>query len=180
MSANSKWNLDKLGRKIVKKNWVPDDSYKLTLTQIRSQLTPSGIYRNELATTGRAERELRRLEWRWERRLDKWVKAATTVKAGYRGMMGRNHFKQIKHVLEVVQAQRLAKRAAIDVFRSGDKDGTLEILAQVQEMNGDLFVIQAKVLYTQHRFEESLKASTSASGNSSSGSSDHPTILKNL
>eukprot|EP00602_Paraphysomonas_sp_CaronLab_P000830 CAMPEP_0185029112 /NCGR_PEP_ID=MMETSP1103-20130426/15221_1 /TAXON_ID=36769 /ORGANISM="Paraphysomonas bandaiensis, Strain Caron Lab Isolate" /LENGTH=315 /DNA_ID=CAMNT_0027563733 /DNA_START=34 /DNA_END=978 /DNA_ORIENTATION=+ len=137
------------------KIWAPNDSYKLTLKEISEQLTPSGIYRHRLATTGREERFLRRLEWRWERRFERWTWAATTVKAAYRGMLGRRYFKSIRKDLELKKMQREAKSKAIEAFRSGDRDKTLEILGMVDEMNGELYIVKAKVLYKLEEFEQS-------------------------
>lgn len=142
--------------------WHPNDSYKLTLKQIREQLTPAGIYRHKLATTGREERKLRRLEWRWQRRIVKWTKCATIVQAGYRGMVGRRYFKSIRHDLELKKLQREAKIAAIEAFKAGNKQKTLEILSMVEKMTGELYIVQAKVLYTAELFDQCIESAKNA------------------
>ena len=142
--------------------WRPNASYNLTLQQIKEQLTPAGIYRQKLATTGKAERVLRRLEWRWERRLQKWTRSATTVQAGYRGMIGRRYFKSIRNELEIKKAQREAKIAAVEAFKAGDKEKTIEILSTVEQMTGELYIVKAKVLYTTEQFDESIECAKSA------------------
>jgi hypothetical protein len=169
-----------LGRKKGPQMWKPNDSYKVsilllswccfdfsyqaTLKQISEQLTPSDIYRHNLATTGRAERELRRLEWRWERRLEKWTRMATRVKAAYRGMLGRRYFKTIKADLEMKKKQRVAKTEAVQAFKDGDREKTMQILEFVEQMNGELYIVKSKVLYVSERFDESLQAAIHASG----------------
>jgi tetratricopeptide (TPR) repeat protein len=144
--------------------WHPNDSYSLTLQQIREQLTPAGLYRQKLATTGKAERALRRLEWRWERRLAKWIRSATTVQAGYRGMVGRRYFKSIRNELEIKRAQREAKIAAIEAFKNGDKEKTIEILSMVEQMTGELYIVKAKVLYTTEQYDQCIESSLAALG----------------
>jgi tetratricopeptide (TPR) repeat protein len=142
--------------------WHPNDSYSLTLKQIREQLTPAGLYRQKLATTGKAERALRRLEWRWERRLPKWIKSATAVQAGYRGMVGRRYFKSIKTELEIKRAQREAKIAAIEAFKIGDKEQTIKILSMVEQMTGELYIVKAKVLYTTKQYDQCIECALAA------------------
>lgn len=162
MAGNRKVLIKKETRDIPVNVWHPNDSYKLTLQEIREQLTPAGIYRHKLATTGKAERVLRRLEWRWERRLQKWTKAATTVQAGYRGMIGRRYFKTIRIELEIKKAQREAKIAAIEAFKAGDREKTIEILSMVEQMTGELYIVKAKVLYTLGQFEDSIECALAA------------------
>jgi hypothetical protein len=144
--------------------WHPNDSYKHTLQQIRDQLTPAGIYREKLATTGREERKLRRLEWRWERRFVKWTKAATIVQAGYRGMVGRKYFKSIRYDLEMKKAQREAKIAAIEAFKAGDKEKTLKILSRVEQMTGELYIVKAKVQYIMEQIDQCIVSAKAALG----------------
>jgi hypothetical protein len=144
------------------KYWVPDNSYKKSIKEIGSQLTPGEIYRHKLATTAKEERKLRRLEWRWERRLAKWTRAATIVKAGYRGMMGRRYFKAIQADLRLKKEQREAKVNAVEYFKKGEYEMTLETLNKVTEMTCELYYIRAKVRYFQHLwmecFEDTRKA----------------------
>lgn len=54
--------------------WNPDVSYKKTLSEIRSQMTPAEIYRDRLETVGRLARSLRRLETSWAKDFDRWVR----------------------------------------------------------------------------------------------------------
>ena len=147
-----------------KKNnlWKPDDSYKLTLKEIREQKTPSGIYRHVLTTTAAEERFLRRLEWRWERRLEKWTRCASVVKAGFRGMKTRRYVNSIRHNLEVERKQRNAKFEAVAAFSNGEKQEVLDIISTVNEMNGELWIIKAKVYFTMSDLENSFHAAETA------------------
>lgn len=142
--------------------WKPDDSYKLSLKEIREQKTPSGIYRHILTTTVAEERFLRRLEWRWERRLEKWTRCATVVKAGYRGMKTRRYVNSIRHKLEVERKQRNAKYEAVTAFSNGGKQEVLDILSTVKEMNGELWIIKAKVCFTMSDLANSFQAAENA------------------
>jgi hypothetical protein len=54
--------------------WNPDVSYKKTLNEIKSQMTPAEIYRDRLETVGRLARTLNRLETAWAKDFDRWVR----------------------------------------------------------------------------------------------------------
>jgi tetratricopeptide (TPR) repeat protein len=144
------------------KLWNPQNSYKLTLKEIAEQQTPAGIYRHKLQTTNKDDRKLRRLEWRWQRRLAKWIKATTIVQAAYRGMVGRGYFKSIKRGLELKKIQREAKINAVTAFNSGDKEKTIEILSMVEEMSGELYIVQAKVYYILEKLDMCILAAQNA------------------
>jgi tetratricopeptide (TPR) repeat protein len=147
-----------------KKNnlWKPDNSYKLTLREIKEQKTPSGIYRHILTTTVAEDRFLRRLEWRGERRLENWTRCATIVKAGFRGMKCRRHINSIRHKLEVERQQRNAKFEAVEAFAKGEKQTVLDIISTVKEMNGELWVVKAKVFYTMSDMDNAFYAGEKA------------------
>ena len=100
------------------KAWSPSMSYKLKIHDVGAQPTPAEAYRHKLATTGKEMRVLQRLEWRWERRIEKWTRAATIVKAGYRGMLGRRYFRSIREELEIGKEQRTAKAQAIEAINT--------------------------------------------------------------
>lgn len=144
------------------KPWEPNISYKLKIQDVEAQPTPAEAYRHKLATTGKEMRVLQRLEWRWEKRLEKWTRAATIVKAGYRGMLGRRYFRSIREELEVGKEQRTAKASAIAAIRENRKEDAIRIASSVRKMNGELYLILAKVYYTLHRFEECEKAGRAA------------------
>lgn len=102
---------------------------------------------------------MRRLEWRWERRLAKWTNAATTVKAGYRGMIGRRYFKTIRGDLILKKNQREAKTQAIIFFKDGKYDLTIDALNNVAEMSCELYLIRAKVYYIKNQYEDCYRDS---------------------
>lgn len=60
--------------------------------------------------------------------------------------------------------QRVAKIEAVQAFKNGDRVKTMQILDFVEQMNGELYIVKAKVLYVLERFDESLDAATHASG----------------
>ena len=86
------------------------------------------------------------------------------MKAAYRGMLGRRYFKTIRDDLEMKKKQRVAKYEAIQAFQAGDRERTLEILDFLEVKNGELYVVQAKVLYVLGRVDESLEAAKNAAG----------------
>lgn len=144
------------------KRWKPDSSYKLSLKEIREQKTPSGLYRHALTTTVAEERFLRRLEWRWERRLEKWTRCASVVKAGYRGWKCRKHLRSIRHKLEMERQQRNAKVEAVAAFARGDRQEVLEIISTVTEMTGELWIVKAKVSFTMSDLASAYHAAEQA------------------
>ena len=142
--------------------WKPDNSYSLSLKEIREQKTPSGLYRQKLTTTDAAQRELQRLEWRWERRIEKWIRCANKVKAGFRGMKTRRYVKSIRHKLEMERQQRNAKIEAVASFANGGRQEVLDIIATVMELNGELYIVKAKVYYAMEDMDNSYKAAEMA------------------
>ena len=115
-----------------------------------------------LTTTVAEERWLRRLEWRWERRLEKWTRCASVVKAGFRGMKTRRYVNSIRHKLEVERQQRNAKSDAVAAFAKGGQQEVLDIISTVKEMNGELWIVKAKVFFIMSDLDNSLKAAENA------------------
>jgi len=105
---------------------------------------------------------LRRLEWRWERRLEKWTRCSTIVKAGFRGMKCRRHIRSIRHKLEMERQQRNAKAEAVKAFAAGGKQEVLDIISTVKEMNGELWVVKGKVFYIMGDMDSAFHAGQQA------------------
>jgi hypothetical protein len=74
---------------------MPSISYKYSLEQIQSQLTPAEAYRDRLVNSDKLARTLLRLEWRWEKKLALWTALSIKVQKVYRGMKGRELYKKI-------------------------------------------------------------------------------------
>lgn len=134
--------------------WRPSASYRYTMRDITEQYTPGENYRHQLATAGKEQRILQRLEWRWRRDLPLWTKCATTVKAGYRGMLGRRQFNKVKAALTLKLTQRRCRAAAVDAFYSGDTTTALEAIASVPQMTRELYIIKFKILHIIAEYQQ--------------------------
>lgn len=131
-----------------KGNWKPEVHYKLSLNEIKNQFTPAEEYRYKLATSGKIERALRKLEKLWNLNFDGWTNAAVKVQAAYRGLKGRRFFLSVKPRLEILREHRYAKIAVLKACESGVAPEALEILSTVREISPELSLMQAKIAYT--------------------------------
>ena len=138
--------------------WAPSQKYSFTLWDIRNQMTPAEAYRHRLATSGKTIRMLQRLEWRWQKSFELWWKMALRVQSGYRGMHARKYYRSVKKDLLRVKEQREARRAAVELFEQGDKQGALEVLAKVEVMSTELWTIKIKILYSTEQWEACKEA----------------------
>jgi len=134
------------------KVWQPSKSYRYELRDIIGQMTPSEAYRQQLVTAGKEMRMIQRLEMKWKRNFDVWTRAATIVKAGYRGMKGRRYFKTVKEDLQLKLLQRRCKEQAVDAFYKNDSKLALEIIKNVPKMTKELYIIQFKIFYVTEAY----------------------------
>lgn len=136
--------------------WAPTVSYKLSLEDIREQLTPAEAYRHVLATSGKEIRILRRLEWKWERNYHQWTRAATIVQAGYRGMIDRQFVALIRDDLTTRKEQREALANAKALFVEDKKTEALHAIETLLEKgitkNEEILILEAKINYIQNDF----------------------------
>jgi tetratricopeptide (TPR) repeat protein len=110
-----------------------------------------------MKTSGQYIRQMQRLEWRWQKAYELWWKCALAVQAGYRGMLGRKYFNSIKQRLRDERQQRETYAACIELFRAGDKDGSLAALERCAVLTAELQVIKGKIMYGTKRFDACKK-----------------------
>jgi len=146
-----------------KEPWQPKNHYSLSLKDIQEQFTPSEAYRHRLATEGKLERTLRRLEVRWTKSIIYWTRSSIKVQAFYRGCRGRILFKVLKPNLVKQREQRDAKKAILEASRNGEKrQEALDILERIGEKDCDLFIFESKISYSLQQFERSEEAARHA------------------
>jgi hypothetical protein len=130
-----------------RKEWKPSLSYKHSLEDIRSQMTPSEHYRHRLVTSGKEIRMIQRLEFRWNRDINKWSRAATKIAALHRGNVGRAAFLLIKDHLVRMYIQRMARKVATDYFVSSMYNEAIVHIDNQLEQPLDLLEIKLKCCY---------------------------------
>ena len=130
--------------------WAPSQSYAHTLWDVTNQMTPAEAYRHRLATDGKMIRILQRLEWRWQKAFELWVKCSLLVQSAYRGMLGRRYFNSVKDKLIQEKEQREVKKVALELFDNGDIDGAKESLKKCKVLSSDLYVMKIKINYLQN------------------------------
>lgn len=134
--------------------WAPSIFYKNSVEGIRDQMTPAQAYRHKLQTTGKEERILRRLEWRWERDYEGFSKAARCVQSAYRGMVARQFISLIREELVSQKEQREAIAASRLNFESGNLNEALKAISGCKTTPIELRVLEAKIYYRQEKFEK--------------------------
>ena len=137
----------------VLKVWKPSRNYRYELRDITEQFTPAEAYRQHLVSAGAEMRMKQRLEWKWKRNLAVWTKAATTVKAGYRGMLGRRYFKTVQEDLRLKLLQRRCKEQSTAAFYDNDVDTALKLIDAVPKMNRELYLLQFKIYYKTDAYD---------------------------
>lgn len=135
-----------------KGQWAPSQSYEHRLWDVTNQMTPAEAYRHRLATDGKLIRILQRLEWRWQKAYELWLKCALAVQSGYRGMLGRRAFNGIKEKLIRDKNQREVKKLTKELFDAGDVEGAKQALNKCDVLSSDLYVIKIKINYLQGFF----------------------------
>ena len=89
---------------------------------------------------------MQRVEWRWQRKPERWNNAAVSVQSVFRGMKGRKLFKALKGELAILKNQRDIKGVAILAARAKKWQQVVDLINSVHVMNGELYLIKAKVL----------------------------------
>lgn len=138
-------NRDKFG------HWTPSLSYIHTLEDVKNQFTPAEYYRYNLVTSGKIIRQLIRLEARWNKNYDIFVKAAVKVQSLHRGNVGRMHFNQVKDILKEKYLYRETKKTAIKLFEERRFEDVLKIISKLT-FYLDLAVIKLKSQYKAQNF----------------------------
>lgn len=141
------------------KDWAPSISYKQSMRDIEEQYTPAENYRNKLLTTGKEARILQRLEWKWQRDLERWTKAATTVKAGYRGMLGRRKFQAMKEDLVIKFEQRTCKANVLELMIDEQFEPALHEFEAVSVMTIELYIMKLKIFYVKEDMKSCISES---------------------
>ena len=134
--------------------WAPSIFYQNSIEAIRDQMTPAQAYRHKLQTTGKEQRILRRLEWRWERDYEGFSKAARCVQAAYRGMTARHFISLIREELVLRKEQREAVAASRSHFEAGELNDSMKAILGCRIATIELRVLQAKIYYRQEKFDE--------------------------
>ena len=136
------------------KVWKPSKNYKYELRDITEQYTPAEAYRQHLVSAGAEMRMKQRLEWKWKRNLILWTKASTSIKAGYRGMLGRRYFKTVQEDLRIKLLQRRCKEQSVNAFYANVTIMALKLIDDVPKMNRDLYLLQFKIYYKTEEYEQ--------------------------
>lgn len=138
-------NRDKFG------HWTPSLSYTHTLEDVKNQFTPAEYYRYNLVTSGKIIRQLIRLEARWNKNYDIFVRAAVKVQSLHRGNVGRKHFHQVEDVLKEKYRYRETKKIAIKLFEERRFEEVLKVINKLT-FYLDLAVIKLKSQYKAQKF----------------------------
>lgn len=136
--------------------WKPSLSYKYTLSDVRNQFTPAENYRNRLVTSGPLIRQLQRLEWRWEKNLPEFIKAATRVQSLFRGIKNRQKFNLIKDTLKLHFAQREGKRKALHLYNDERFLDSIAVINQVPVTNDELQDLKMRAEYKLKQFNDCI------------------------
>jgi hypothetical protein len=144
--------------------WAPSVHYKKSLQEIREQRTPAEEYKYQLQTAGKLQRTLQRLEWRWEKDLERWRFASTRIKSLWRGMKSRIAFAETKKKLERERDQREIRLNTLRAFAQNNIEGVLghiDAYALKHEILDHPFLIlmKVKIFYGQERYAECEKLS---------------------
>lgn len=145
--------------------WTPDVDYAKTLSMIQSQRTPAELYRQKLETVGRRARDMQRLEWRWGRDISLWIKSASRVKAGWRGMKGRRYFKSIRDSLVIKREQREVRRNASSLYDNGDIYAAAELISQVKNLTPELQFMKCQCYYQLQHYSKCISSCKHGIGN---------------
>jgi len=130
--------------------WMPSISYKYSLEQIQSQMTPAEAYRDKLVNSDKVARMLIRLEWRWEKKLALWTALTIKVQKVWRGMKGRQLYRQLLPGLIARRKERLYRVIAVEQFNKGElieAYETLNYISETSNLSSYLWVIKLKILY---------------------------------
>jgi hypothetical protein len=123
-----KVTLKRLDRENQPDIWSPTIHYKHSLQGIGEQLTPAEIYRKKLLDLGPESRNLRRLQWRWEKNFEAFTWASLKVQSLFRGHKHRKYFRKIKAELELLKRQRDTKIKVVELFSLGKKEEVRTLL----------------------------------------------------
>lgn len=130
--------------------WMPSISYKYSLEQIQSQMTPAEAYRDKLVNSDKVARMLIRLEWRWEKKLALWTALTLKVQKVWRGTKGRELYRKLLPGLIARRKERLFRVVAVEQFNKGELIESFETLSYISEtsnLSTYLWVLKLKILY---------------------------------
>lgn len=144
-------------------HWTPALSYQYSLHDIKNQFTPAEHYRHQLVTSGKIIRQLLRLETRWNKNYEAFVKAAIKIQSLHRGNVGRAQFNQVKEVLKENYRHREAKSMAMKLFKQG-KFNEISIVVDKLKFYLDLAVIKLKSLYKAKKFSSCVEVANQILG----------------
>lgn len=127
--------------------WRPSLSYKNTLKDVRRQFTPSEHYRYLLATSGADIRAIQRLENRWNKNYDDFVRATTKIQSLYRAIVSRRYYATIKNDLFISLRQREGFQAAQQQFWNYEYETSIQTVDTVPVTTVALLEIKMKAFY---------------------------------
>lgn len=137
--------------------WRPSVSYKHSLSDVKTQFTPSEFFRHRLKTAGKEIRAIQKLENRWNRNFIAFTKAAIKVQALFRGIQGRENFKVIKEDLRRDLAMRRSLGTAREAFLSDNFDLAIGACRSAEEQIEDLMIIQLKSEYRSKKYRDCIE-----------------------
>ncbi len=145
--------------------WKPSLSYKHRLEDIRDQFTPAEYYRYTLETSGKQIRIIQRLERRWNKNYDGFVKAAIVIQALYRGNVGREYFESVRGELKEQYRRREALAACVVFFENLQYAEAIAVVDEISPMPVNLLAIKMRCYYQLVDYKACIAVSTIILGN---------------
>jgi hypothetical protein len=144
--------------------WAPALSYKLSLSDVKNQLTPAEQYRHQLATSGKHIRLIQRLELRINRNVDAFTQAASVVQRAVRGMIVRREFNKIKDELKANLELRRTFQSAVEAYKRKDYPQTVEFCRRCKVRSEENWLMEIKSLYYLAHYREAISSTEALRG----------------
>lgn len=138
--------------------WKPSQSYKFTLEDIKNQFTPAEYFRHTLATSGKYIRLIQKLERRWQKNHEDWVRSAIRIQARHRGNVGRAYFFTVKIELLEKLRRRECLTDAIACFESSNYVEAIIACHRYTPITLELMLIKLKSLFQMGEYGSSIRA----------------------
>jgi tetratricopeptide (TPR) repeat protein len=142
--------------------WKPSISYKVKLSEVKSQFTPAEYFKYRLQTSGKYIRMIQRLEARWKRNYTVWNNAALRIQAAYKRMKSRFYFQTIKDGLfKHLKHRRLLEAARAAFFTEKNYEKTIELSLTTEYESEELLTLSMKSHYRLSHYSECISIANS-------------------
>jgi hypothetical protein len=137
--------------------WKPSVSYKVKLSEVKSQFTPAEYFRYRLQTSGKYIRMIQRLEARWKRNYQVWNNATLRIQAAYKGMKSRFYFQTIKDGLfKQLKHRRLLEATRTSFFKERIYEKTIELALTTEYESDELLTLTMKAHYRLSHYSQCI------------------------